>query len=101
MKLNKSMEKTKNQRFLEKKMDENDKYLGPGCYDMPREFDRAQLDYKGSAAVSKVISDWFKGKQEQRFKHDVNPIPGPGHYGGEDTNPWNKKTYNLLLNNEQ
>ena len=39
---------------VQHKTEEYEKYLGPGCYEMPRDFDRGMLDAKGNVIVSKV-----------------------------------------------
>ena len=41
-------------RFPMPKIEEHQKYLGPGCYEMPREFDRNSPDTKGNLIVAKV-----------------------------------------------
>lgn len=87
---NKHMSKSMvNERFVLKKADEHEKYLGPGCYDMPREFDNVKYDAKGNLIMG----------TDKRFKENVSHGPGPGYYVAEDQSKWNKKTYNLLFNN--
>jgi hypothetical protein len=35
--------------------------------------------------------------QADRFKNELKPIPGPGTYNKEDSDGWNKRTYNILF----
>ncbi|KAM3128072.1 hypothetical protein pb186bvf_019835 [Paramecium bursaria] len=36
--------------------------------------------------------------KDKRFNYDVkNPVPGPGEYFDPKTNPWDKKTFNILF----
>jgi len=65
-------------------------YLGPGYYYIPREFDETTLGFKGNTIIP-------KGK---RFQEKINDIPGPGAYMGNNMDQWNKKTYNLIFNND-
>jgi hypothetical protein len=88
--MNQGENKTKTDRFGAPKINEQQQYLGPGCYELSREFDKAQIDSKGNALISK----------ETRFKQEHKMGPGPGHYTNEENNPWSKRTYNLLFNNE-
>lgn len=75
-------------RFPVRRADRSEDYLGPGYYNMPREFDGGRYGVQG--AISK----------EQRFKKSKDSGPGPGDYSSQESNPWNKKTYNLLFNTD-
>ncbi len=75
---------------VQKKQEEYEKYLGPGCYDMPREFDKNLGDIKGNPLVSK----------DKRFHAERKMGPGPGQYTNEEMNTWNRRTFNLLFSNE-
>jgi len=66
------------------------KYLGPGCYNIVREFEPSSFKFQGSIFMPKG----------ERFKEKKNNSPGPRHYQKNDINPWNKKTFNLLFNKE-
>lgn len=56
---------------------------------MPREFDKRST--QGNFCISK----------QERFTANTNWLPGPGAYQDENDNLWNKRTYNLLFNNEK
>jgi len=53
IRLNRGNEDTKNTTGM-KKNEEYDKYLGPGCYELAREFDKNLMDIKGNPLISKV-----------------------------------------------
>ncbi len=55
LKLNRQLNKSANDRLPMGKADDHEKYLGPGCYDMPREFDKPNMESKGSVLISKVL----------------------------------------------
>ena len=78
------------ERFPVRRMEENESYLGPGYYNMPREFDQSRIPIQANSNSSK----------EKRFKAASNVVPGPGFYK-EEISLWNKKSFNLLFNNEK
>jgi len=52
--MNPEENKTKPQRFPSQKTNEQQQYLGPGCYEMSREFDKNMAETKGNLITSKV-----------------------------------------------
>ena len=69
------------------KINESDEYVGPGYYYVPREFDQIGVGLQGNLITSK----------DTRFKTKETEGPGPGSYQ-DNISLWNKKTYNLLFN---
>ncbi len=78
-------------RFQNKKIDENERFLGPGYYEV-----------KPFTDVTKPhsIENGFTSK-EGRFKRGPTDVkldgkPGPGHYESDDYDHWNKQSFNKL-----
>eukprot|EP00826_Nyctotherus_ovalis_P006803 TRINITY_DN11651_c0_g1_i5.p4 TRINITY_DN11651_c0_g1~~TRINITY_DN11651_c0_g1_i5.p4 ORF type:complete len:108 (+),score=8.59 TRINITY_DN11651_c0_g1_i5:1519-1842(+) len=62
-------------------------YLGPGSYNLLRDFDIPKNSSRGNPFVSK----------DQRFKKEGKEGPGPGQYMCNN-NPWHLRTFNSLYN---
>lgn len=78
------------ERVIPRNEENQDDYLGPGYYYIPRDFDETTLGFKGNTIIPK----------DKRFKEQVNDIPGPGAYIDNNVDQWNKKTYNLIFNSD-
>lgn len=77
------------ERAIPRNEENQDDYLGPGYYYIPREFDETILGFKGNIIIPK----------DKRFRDKTSDVPGPGAYM-DNSEHWNKKTYNLIFNND-
>eukprot|EP00826_Nyctotherus_ovalis_P059948 TRINITY_DN8382_c0_g4_i1.p1 TRINITY_DN8382_c0_g4~~TRINITY_DN8382_c0_g4_i1.p1 ORF type:complete len:161 (+),score=29.33 TRINITY_DN8382_c0_g4_i1:459-941(+) len=77
------------ERTIPRNEENLDDYLGPGYYYIPREFDETILGFKGNIIIPK----------DKRFREKTSDVPGPGAYI-DNSEQWNKKTYNLIFNND-
>ena len=81
-----------NTRFKYKYISRNKKKIelpGPGNYDVSKA-------YKSLSEITKKYKVFGIGEKNLR---NNNQVPGPGLYGGNSPDLWNKKSFNIIFNN--
>ena len=79
-------------RFKYKYISRNKKKIelpGPGNYDVSKA-------YKSLSETTKKYKVFGIGEKNLR---NNNQVPGPGLYGGNSPDLWNKKSFNIIFNN--
>lgn len=90
---------TKTKRFIDKKPDENEMFLGPGYYEHKSfvGIEKVMTGNKSQCFLSAVIFNTLT-MQAPRFSENNVNTPGPGAYTGEDiTSGWFKRSYNMIF----
>lgn len=83
---------TGGQRFKQAKIDENQKFLGPGYYEQKTFVDEVKQK-KGS----KFVSQEPRFQKSTGFKKQQKAMPGPGSYNINEMETWNKQSFNMMF----
>eukprot|EP00826_Nyctotherus_ovalis_P055317 TRINITY_DN7336_c0_g1_i7.p2 TRINITY_DN7336_c0_g1~~TRINITY_DN7336_c0_g1_i7.p2 ORF type:complete len:198 (-),score=33.05 TRINITY_DN7336_c0_g1_i7:138-731(-) len=62
--------------------EEDENYLGPGYYDLQRDFEEKGMRYN------------FFIPKDKRFRYEEEVTPGPGQYPVQEYDHWNKPSFN-------
>lgn len=82
-------------RFKEHKIDESDRFIGPGYYES-----RTFIEDIQSKPSTKATGFNIKDNRFQKtggFQKDAKNLPGPGHYELGDSEKWHKPSFNIIF----